>query len=173
LKSQLVRESALATLAERLGVGPALRLGRGQEQGGGRQRPAILADAMEAILGAVFLDAGYDHARALIGRLLAEPLEALLAATRQAAAAASTTALHAKTHNYKTALQEWLARARADAPVYQLLCELGPPEARRFRMQVETCMAGMVHRARGEATTVKGAENAAAERLYRALTTGS
>ena len=171
LKSQLVRESALATLAERLGVGPALRLGRGEEQGGGRQRPAVLADAMEAILGAVFLDAGYDQVRALVERLVEEPLEALLASTRQAGGA--PTALHARTHNYKTALQEWLASAKADAPVYTLLCELGSPESRRFRVQVETCMAGLVHRARGEATTIKGAENAAAERLDRALTTGT
>lgn len=169
LKSHLVRESTLATLAERLGVGPALRLGRGEEQNGGRQRPAILADAMEAILAAVFIDAGYDHARALVERLFAEPLAELLASTREAAAT-TTTALHAKTRNYKTALQEWLARAHGEAPEYQVLCELGPADARRFRVQVETRLHGTIHRARGEAPTVKAAENAAAERLFHTLT---
>lgn len=177
LKSQLVRERTLAELATRLGVGAALRLGRGLEAQGGRERPAILADALEAILAAVFVDAGYDQTRAVVERLMAKPIADLLAATQPLAPThgrpvSSTTALHATTQNYKTALQEWLARAHGEPPVYTLVSERGVAQARLFLVQVETHIAGTARRATGEAGTVKAAENAAAERLYASLASG-
>ena len=78
MKSQLVRESSLAVIAERLGVGQALKLGRGEDQTGGRHRPSVLADALEALIGAVFLDAGYDAAREVVMRLFSEAIEQMI-----------------------------------------------------------------------------------------------
>ena len=83
---------------------------------------------------------------------------------------ASSTALHATASNYKTALQEWLAKTRADAPVYRVLSDGGAMEAARFRAQVETRVNGFIRRAVGDGPTVKSAENAAAETLYAELT---
>ena len=169
LKARLVRQSTLAQVARGLGVGLALRLGRGEERNGGRDRPAVLADALEAVFAAVFIDAGYERARDVIARALSLSLEALLDATQQAEVGTAM-ALHAVTHNYKTALQEWLARADGQAPHYALQCEVGSPQARRFRVSVQTSVAGVMHHATGEARTVKAAENEAAARLFAALT---
>jgi ribonuclease-3 len=177
LKAALVREHALATIAEELHVGPALRLGRGVEATGGRSKPAVLADALEAVLGAVFVDSGYEAVRGVVERLLARPLSHLLTAAarlppRRQREISSSTSLHILTRNYKTALQEWLAHAKAAAPAYRILCEIGPPDARRFRVEVAAEVAGAQRRAVAEGTTVKGAENAAAERLLAVLAAG-
>lgn len=182
MKSHLVRERTLAELAVQIGVGPALRLGRGEDLNGGRQRPAILADALEAIIAAVFVDSGYESARALVERLMTKPIADLLAATQtpmvrtgrpvrgQTRPTSSTTALHASTKNYKTALQEWLAHAGGDPPEYKMICEFGALDARRFRVRVATRLLGALREGLGEATTIKAAENAAAEQLFMALT---
>jgi len=182
LKSHLVRERTLAELAVQLGVGPALRLGRGEDLNGGRHRPAILADALEALIAAVFVDSGYESARALVERLMTKPIADLLAATQmpmvrtgrpvggQTWPTSSTTALHASTKNYKTALQEWLAHAGGEPPEYKMICEFGALEARRFRVRVATRLLGALREGLGEATTIKAAENAAAEQLFTALT---
>lgn len=172
LKAKLVRKSTLAHVAGKLGVGPALRLGRGEERSGGRTRPAVLADAMEAVFAAVFIDAGYDRARNVIERALSDSLEELLAATGELGSE-TTMDLHARTENYKTALQEWLAAAGEDAPQYTLLEQSGAPGERMFHVQVEAHVAGEVRRGLGEDRTVKGAENLAAEQLYAALSAPS
>jgi ribonuclease-3 len=167
LKAQLVRESTLAHAAEQLGVGPALRLGRGEEQRGGRQRPSVLADAFEAVLGAVFIDAGFDTARAVVERLLAEPIAAALDSARHAS---STTALHAQTTNFKTALQERLQQAGQPPPDYEVTELPATPQGRRFVAQVRCVVAGVMQNARAEASSKKTAENAAAEQLFHRLT---
>lgn len=174
LKSQLVREETLAEVAVRLGVGPALRIGRGLEQSGGRQRPAILADALEALVAAVFVDAGYDKARTVVAAILQPQLTELLAAARRAhrrssGSARTSSALHVLTRNFKTALQEQLAAQRASPPEYTLVCELGTPEARRFRVQVAASVSGALLRTVAEAPTVRGAEHAAAQLLLGKL----
>ena len=181
MKSHLVRERTLAELAIQLGVGPALRLGRGEDLNGGRQRPAILADALEAIIAAVFVDGGYESARNLVERIMTKPIADLLAVSQtpmvragrpisgQSRPPSTTTALHASTKNYKTALQEWLAHAGGDPPEYKMICEFGALDARRFRVRVATRLMGSLHEGLGEATTIKAAENAAAEQLFTAL----
>ena len=172
LKAQLVRESTLARVAVHIGVGPALRLGRGEEQSGGRLRPALLADALEAVVGAVFVDGGYAAARAVVARMMAEPLAQLLTATRQLAAApggGSSTALHVSTRNFKTALQEWLAQGRGESPEYRVLAESGHHAARSFQVQVQASVGGVSTSAVGDGPTVKSAENAAAEKLLAEL----
>lgn len=174
LKSQLVREATLSEVAIRLRLGPALRLGRGLEQSGGRQRPAILADAVEALVGAVFLDAGYPRARGVVQAVLSPELQSLIAATHKAkerlsGAARVSSALHLLTRNFKTALQEELAGLHAGPAEYTLVCELGSGESRRFRVQVAARVRDVWLRAHGEGPTLRRAENAAAERLFAML----
>lgn len=171
LKARLVRESTLAEVAQGLGVGLALRLGRGEARSGGRERPAVLADALEAVFAAVFIDAGYERAREVIARALAGPIEALFDARSQADASGGAD-LHALTENFKTALQERLAAAGGQAPRYRLISEQGAPGQRTFCVSVEARLDGALRRALGEGQTIKGAENAAAEQLYRVLAPG-
>jgi len=172
LKAKLVRQSTLANVATVLGVGPALRLGRGEERSGGRDRPAVLADAVEAVFAAVFIEAGYDIAREVVAGALADSLELLLAAAGKAGAD-STMALHASTDNYKTALQEWLAAARAEPARYELVRRIGPDHDQRFRVRVLTRVDGTEWQAQGEGRSVKSAENAAAAELFAELATDS
>jgi ribonuclease-3 len=162
LKSQLVRESSLAALAEQLNVGAALRLGRGEEGTGGRQRPSVLADAMEAIIGAVFVDAGYDAAQGVVLRLFAESIEAAVARVRDV----EGHALSASTANWKTALQELLQQHGCPPPVYTLVGEEGPVHERRFRVEAAARCGGDTWTAVGGGSSKKSAESDAAEKLY-------
>lgn len=162
LKSQLVRESSLAGLAEQLKLGAALRLGRGEEHTGGRQRPSVLADAMEAIIGAVFVDAGYDAAQTLVLRLLGDALEAAVVRVRDV----EGHALSASTSNWKTALQELLQQHGCPPPSYTLVAEEGPVHERRFRVQAMARCNGDSWAAEGDGSSKKTAESDAAEKLY-------
>jgi ribonuclease-3 len=162
LKSQLVRESSLAGLAEQLQLGSALRLGRGEEHTGGRQRASVLADAMEAVIGAVFVDAGYDAAQALVLRLLGRALEAAVARVRDV----EGHALSASTANWKTALQELLQQQGCPPPLYSLVAEEGPVHERRFRVQASARCGGDSWACEGEGSSKKLAESDAAEKLY-------
>jgi len=163
LKSQLVRESSLAIMAEKLGVGQALRLGRGEDFTGGRQRPSVLADAMEAIVGALLLDSGYESTREIVLRLFGDSLCELMTQveTTDAAALSLTTA------NWKTAAQELLQHNGAPPPTYSLIAEDGPDHARRFRVRAATRLGELAFDAVGEGPTKKAAENEAAAGLYR------
>lgn len=167
LKAQLVRERTLAVVAQELALGGALRLGRGEARSGGRERASLLADALEAVLGAIFLDGGYDAARAVVhGRWEAHVVALVDGLAGQAV---STGALVETTRNFKTALQEWLARRQAPVPRYALLREEGPANAPRFCVQVEATLGAASMAATGEGGSVRGAEHAAAEALYRRL----
>lgn len=119
LRAAVVREEALAARARALGLGAHLRLGRG-EAATGRDRDSILADAFEAVTGALYLDSGLPVAQAFVRRELL-PL----------AAVAREGLLHV---DWKTRLQEALQRDGRPAPVYQLLAEEGPAHAKRFQM---------------------------------------
>jgi ribonuclease-3 len=141
--ARLVRRETCAEVAESWSVGPHVVMGSGEARGGGRKKAAILGDVCEALIGAVFLDAGFDAARALIRRFW----EARMLAEE------------APIQDAKTAVQEW-AQARAlPTPRYSEVERTGPAHLPRFVMQVE--LEG--YRAeRGEASSKRAAEQAAA-----------
>jgi len=120
VRAAVVNESSLAAVARRIGIGPALRLGRGEESTGGREKASILADAMEAVLGAVYLDGGLDEAR----RAILTDWRPLI----------SERAASPGRRDYKTRLQEVLAR-RGKAPVYAVEGS-GPDHERSFTATV-------------------------------------
>jgi ribonuclease-3 len=156
LKAWIVSAPSLARLAERLGLGEFLILGRGEEKTGGRRKRAIVADCFEALIAAVYLDGGIDPARRFIERQFQE----LINEARRVGAAAGFT------EDYKSALQERLQQIGRGLPVYRLASELGPPHHRRF--EVEVLIGGTVA-ARADGRSKKEAAQAAAQRALAAL----
>ena len=124
LRSRLVSTRALARLARRLAVGPALRLGVGEEATGGRDRPRVLAGAMEAILGAVYTDAGFAPAHALVAGWFAADLRAL------------ATEAKGGWKDPRSLLQERLQRDRGQTPTYDVASRGGPPHDPTFVVEV-------------------------------------
>ena len=150
IRAAVVSTDALAPLARGLGLGPALLLGRGEDVSGGRDKATILADALEALIGAVYLDAGLETARELVLGLVAE--------------GAGEVAARAELGDAKNRLQELAARLGEAAPVYAVT-EAGPDHAKRFVATVRVgALAG-----RGEGPSKKQAERAAAEEAVRRL----
>jgi ribonuclease-3 len=147
--AQLVSATALAPYAAALGLGEELRLGVGEERSGGRGKRSLLADSLEAVFGAVYLDGGLDAVRPVIHRMLET-------------AAGEGTDLRA---DAKTTLQE-LAQARGlELPLYRLVAATGPDHSKRF--SVECWLAGELA-GRGEGASKKVAEQrAAADALGR------
>ena len=123
LRSRMVSEGKLAELARSLGIGPLLFMGRGEESQGGRERPALLADAMEAVLGAVYLDGGHEAAAVLIRKLYEGRWPE--AGTER------------KSKDYKTRLQEATQAILRTLPVYVPLSSTGPEHARTFCVQLD------------------------------------
>ncbi len=123
LRSRLVSEGKLAELARSLHLGEMLFMGRGEEAQGGRERPALIADAMEAVLGAVYLDGGHEEASALIHRLYADRWP--------------EPGTDRKSKDYKTRLQEATQSILHSLPVYLPLSSSGPEHAKTFRVQLE------------------------------------
>ncbi|MFO0726800.1 MAG: ribonuclease III [Myxococcota bacterium] len=152
LRASMVDEAALHKLAVALGLGEALRLGRGEELSGGRTRSSLLADAFEAMIGAAYLDGGLDAARVILDRCLSYP----------GAAEAPV--------DPKTELQERLQAAKRAPPTYRLVGEEGPDHAKTFA--VEVSVEGRVV-ARGEGRTKKEAERAAASVVLESPTLGA
>ena len=145
LRSRLTCTEAFADVARRLGLGGLVVLGVGEERNGGRERASLLADTLEAVFGAVWLDGGWAAAEAAFGRVFAGELDA----------AAED---GAEDGNPKGVLQE-LAQARgAGVPVYETTAVEGPPHARRFT--VEVCADGL--KAEGAGSSKRQAEQAAA-----------
>jgi ribonuclease-3 len=156
LRASVVNMTSLAKVARRLGdggIGPHLLLGRGEETTGGREKDSILADALEALIGAVHLGCGLETAARLVHRLF-DPL-LVEAATRGAAL------------DWKTSLQELGAGLGLGAPVYRVEDE-GPDHAKTFTAAV--VLGGAVH-GHGSGRTKKAAEQEAAEAAWRALST--
>ena len=143
LRARMVREETLSAVAKKLNVGKNLRMDHGCEMGGGRTRPAVLADAMEAILAAVYLDGGFAEALRLVRTLW--PKE-------------SEMALPPVTDN-KTRLQEVLQARALPAPEYKMIAEEGPPHLRVFTMAVYSQGVAI---GRGIGNSKKKAEQAAA-----------
>jgi ribonuclease-3 len=121
IRAALVCEESLAAVAEQLGLGDYLRLGRGEEAGGGRRRPSICADAVEAVLAAVYLDGGIGSARKIIQNYIL---------SREVAGLA-------KPRDYKTNLQEIVQRRGGQVLQYRLVREEGPDHDKRFYTAVD------------------------------------
>jgi ribonuclease-3 len=152
MKHQLVSTQTLATVATRLGIGEFVRLGRGEEKTGGRQKQALLADSFEAVLAAVYLDGGFKAATDLVLRALAEELGV---ATPESAAAA----------DYKTMLQERVQALSRVTPTYEVIGTEGPPHERTFRVEARWD----AHAVGGTGSTIKAAEMEAARRALERL----
>ena len=145
MKHRLVSAPTLAKASQRLGFGEFLRVGRGEEKTGGRRKRALLADAFEAVLAAVFLDGGLEAATAFVHHALGDELER---ANPESAAAA----------DYKTMLQERLQAEHQAAPLYTVVETAGPPHRRIFHVEVSWNEGNV----RGQGPTIKAAETAAA-----------
>ncbi len=154
LRSALVKDATLAAIANELDIGEHLILGSGERKTGGHRRQSILADALEALFGAIYLDAGFDVTKAIIERIYARRLEALPDA--------------AELRDPKTRLQEWLQARKHALPVYELAEETGQDHKKRFSV---TCFVQEFSRTtRGEAASRRSAEQQAARRMLEALT---
>jgi ribonuclease-3 len=151
LRKSVVNATALAEVAEAIGLGEWLLLGKGEDSAGGRRKSSILSDAFEAVLGAVYLDGGVDAAKALVSRLFSQRLEV---------AAGQLDRL-----DHKTVLQELTARLYDTAPVY-LLSESGPDHSKTFKATV--LVAGNAL-GEGEGKSKKLAEQQAASQAFDAL----
>lgn len=151
-RSSLVSTVALAQIARSAGLGAYVRLGRGEERTGGRDKSSILADTVEALIGAAFLSVGSEQAEAFVLRLVA-PL-------------ADDPSRFGTASDPKTALQELAAHRGAPAPVYSIEAS-GPDHARTFRA---TVAVGDLVSAEGEGTAKKQAELAAALTAVHLLT---
>lgn len=149
MRAALVQESSLHRVAQKLDLGQKLTLSPGEEQTGGREKPSVLADAVEALLGAIYLDGGLEPARVFAREhILNQPPPP-------------------KTHDYKTQLQELTQAGEGkQIPHYEILAEDGPPHARVFTARVSLPDQG---EATGEGNTKKAAEQAAAQALLKAL----
>jgi ribonuclease-3 len=151
MKHHLVSTETLARLAQNLNLGDFIRIGRGEEKTGGRRKQALLADALEAIIAAVFFDSGYIQARAFVVRLYVEEL-------RQATPKSSI--------DYKTLLQETLQAEKLTAPTYTVIKTEGPPHERTFFVEA----AWETGRVSGEGSSIKSAEMKAANLALQQLT---
>jgi ribonuclease-3 len=154
-RQSLVRTSSLAEAARRVGLGSAIRLGRGEESSGGRDKLSLLADTFEAVLGAVYLDGGIRAARSFVQRHLRRELRA----SRQASE---------HSDDYKTRLQEAIQARLQRTPRYRIVSTTGPAHALEFEVEVllEDRILGS-----GRGSNRKLAEQAAArqalERFHR------
>ena len=119
--AELVRRESCAEVAAAWDVGPYLKLGAGEVHSGGRRNTAILADACESIIGAAFLDDGYEAAKAIVERAFSERLSAPRRPLRDA----------------KTALQEWAQGRGLPTPVYVVVEQVGPDHAPKFRVSAK------------------------------------
>lgn len=152
-RAALVRESALATIARDLDLGARIALGPGELKSGGHRRDSILADALEAVVAAIHLDAGFDACRAAVLPWF-EPLMAELPVGKVE-------------KDPKTRLQEWLQARQLPRPAYRLVDTTGDDHARIFQVSCET--SEPVHAEQAEAPSLRVAEQLAAERLLAKL----
>lgn len=153
VRAHLVRQDTLHQLALTLRLPEVLRMSEGEAKGGGAQRPSILADALEAIIGAVYLDSGFDAARALVLRLF-EPL-----------VAETTSEVWRK--DAKTALQEWLQGRKLALPSYRIEATKGKAHAQVFVVVCELSSHGWS--VTGEGASRRAAEQVAAQQALERL----
>ncbi len=164
VRAQLVSRNHMANIAVSIGLGRYLRLSRGEDRSGLRNKSTVLSNTMEAVMGALFLDAGLDPVRTFVrSRVMGEAAEQLAEELRSGAALG----------NYKSALQERLQATRAGTPVYQVKSESGPDHRKRFLVEVRIKTdPGEPEKplACGQGSTKKHAEQDAARRALVLLT---
>ena len=153
MKHHLVSTATLANAGEAIEIGKFLRVGRGEEKTGGRKKHALLANTVEAVIGAVFLDSGYIAARGAVKRLIGKEIKA---------------ATPERSLDYKSLLQEKLQAIKLKAPAYELRRTDGPPHDRRFF--VEAVWEG--GSSTGEGQSIKAAEMNAASAAIEILEAG-
>ncbi len=147
LKAYLVSAAHLEALARHISLGSYLRLGRGEERSGGREKRALLVDAFEALIAAVYLDGGITAAEQFVGSTVLTD-EVVERGDQQARA-----------ENYKSTLQEWLQARKMPSPVYQIEATKGPAHRRWFRVALRV---GDLYQTAAEGWTKKAAEQDAA-----------
>lgn len=152
LRAALVKEETLARFAQALGLGRYLYLGRGEEESGGRERPSLLADAFEALVGALYLDGGLKPAESFILRFLEPETEQIVA--------------QGELRDYKSLFQEEAQRRFQSTPLYRTIDERGPDHNKVFTVEVliEEKLCG-----RGEGTTKQAAEQEAARQALEKI----
>jgi ribonuclease-3 len=153
LKASATSTLALAQLAKSIKLDKAILLGRGEEKSGGRRKVSILAGSFEALVGALYLDAGFDAAKAFVSGLLAASLKPIKSGSLTIS-------------NAKSALQEICQKAGLAAPCYRLLSEKGPAHHRTFVIEVDL---GDKVLAKSKGASKKAAEQAAAEKALKSF----
>jgi len=156
LRANLVNQQSLAAVAQQFGFGARLRLGEGEVRSGGARRPSILADAVEAVVGAAFLDGGFTAARNVVQALLGAALDAI------------DPAVSGK--DSKTLLQEHLQGRKLALPQYSVIATRG--EAHEQQFQVECVIPELAIRSVGEGGSRRSAEQEAARQAYELATRG-
>ena len=153
VRANLVKQDTLHHLAEGLGLPQVIRLGEGEARSGGHKRPSILADALEAVIGAVYLDAGYAVAQALVRRLF------------QAVDIKSD--MDAIGKDPKTELQEWLQGRKMNVPLYRVVATLGAAHQQTFDVECEIVELNFLERGIGGSR--RAGEQAAAAAMLQTL----
>jgi ribonuclease-3 len=157
IRANLVRQDSLHRIAAGIGLPGLIRVGEGEARSGGKQRPSILADALEALIGAVYLDAGYSTAEALVHRLF----ESVDINPQMAQVAKDA----------KTELQEWLQARRMKVPGYRVVATLGAAHQQTFDIECEVAELGLTERGIG-ASRRAGEQAAASAMLVRLKAVG-
>ena len=153
VRAHLVREDSLHRAALSLGLPELMRLSDGEARGGGGQRPSILADAVEALIGAVFQEGGYASACALVKGLFGEVIQA--------------TEAESWSKDAKTELQEWLQARRIAVPAYRIAATHGQAHAQTFEVECAVAALGLTELGVGRSR--RSAEQEAASRMLVAL----
>lgn len=153
VRAHLVREDSLHRAALALGLPEVLRLSEGEARGGGAQRPSILADAVEALIGATYLDGGFDPAAQLVRQLFGELI--------------SSTDAESWSKDAKTELQEWLQARKLPVPTYRIVATRGQAHAQTFDVECAAPALGVAEQ--GEGRSRRAAEQEAARRLLARL----
>ena len=153
VRAHLVREDSLHRLALALGLPEVLRLSEGEARGGGAQRASILADALEALIGAAFLDGGFAPAQAMVRLLFGETI--------------MTTEVDNWSKDAKTELQEWLQARKLSVPAYRIVATRGQAHAQTFDVECAVAALGLTEHGEGKSRRV--AEQEAARRMLAAL----
>ncbi len=153
VRAHLVREDSLHRVGLHLGLPEVLRMSEGEARGGGAQRASILADAVEAIIGGVFLDGGFAPAAEVVRTLFGDIIQA--------------TEAESWTKDAKTELQEWLQARRFAVPAYRIVATRGQAHAQTFEVECAVAALGLAER--GEGKSRRTAEQEAARRLLESL----
>lgn len=153
VRAHLVREDSLHRLALALGLPDVVRLSEGEARGGGALRPSILADALEALIGAVYLDGGFASAHALVRRLFGQTI--------------ATTEADNWSKDAKTELQEWLQARKLPVPVYRIAATRGQAHAQTFDLECAVAALGLTEHGEGRSRRI--AEQEAARRMLAVL----